>query len=143
MQRYIERMISGRFFAHLDREEARSESNLELIQSIETWPGAGNFSGWFAAHFKNRALNIYSSRAPEEQPVSRRPHVCETFARAPKSQCLWAFQLIAPIRSVSPTPSKRGQKSPKTLAIANSDSPVFAALRRTIRRKSAAAPPQR
>jgi DNA-directed RNA polymerase specialized sigma24 family protein len=69
MQRYIERMISGPFFAHLDREEARSESNLELIKSIETWPGAGNFAGWFAAHFKNRTLNIYGSRSPEEQEM--------------------------------------------------------------------------
>jgi hypothetical protein len=66
MQHYIAKMIAAPFFARLEREEARAEANLELIRSIETWPG-GNFSGWFAARFKSRVQAIYASRSNEEQ----------------------------------------------------------------------------
>ena len=66
LQRYIGKMIAAPFFAGLDREEARAEANLELIRSVETWPG-GNFTGWFAACFKNRVRKIYASRSAEEQ----------------------------------------------------------------------------
>jgi hypothetical protein len=68
MQHYIGKMIAGSFFAGLDREEARAEANLELIRSVETWPG-GNFTGWFAARFKNRVNAIYSSRSAEERAM--------------------------------------------------------------------------
>ncbi len=66
MQRYIGKMIAAPFFRNLDREEARAEANLELIHSIETWPG-GNFTGWFAARFTRRVRKIYRSRSPKER----------------------------------------------------------------------------
>jgi DNA-directed RNA polymerase specialized sigma24 family protein len=66
MQRYIGKMIATPFFRNLDREEARAEANLELIHSIETWPG-GNFTGWFAARFTSRVRTIYRSRSTEER----------------------------------------------------------------------------
>jgi hypothetical protein len=66
MQRYIGKMIAAPFFRNLDREEARAEANLELIHSIETWPG-GNFTGWFAARFTSRVRAIYRSRSAEER----------------------------------------------------------------------------
>ncbi|MGH2853092.1 MAG: hypothetical protein ACRDLF_02725 [Solirubrobacteraceae bacterium] len=66
MQRYIGKMIAAPFFRNLDREEARAEANLELIHSIETWPG-GNFTGWFAARFTSRVRAIYRSRSTEER----------------------------------------------------------------------------
>lgn len=68
LQHYISKMIAGPFFARLDREEARAEANLELIRSVETWPG-GNFTGWFAARFKNRVRTIYTSRSAEERTM--------------------------------------------------------------------------
>lgn len=68
MKRYIERVIAAPFFRDLDREEARAEANLELVQSAETWPG-GNFTGWFAARFTNRVREIYRSRSAEERAM--------------------------------------------------------------------------
>lgn len=68
LQHYIGKMIAGPFFAGLDREEARAEANLELVRSVETWPG-GNFTGWFAACFKSRVNAIYASRSAEEQTM--------------------------------------------------------------------------
>jgi hypothetical protein len=68
MQRYIGKMIATSFFRGLDREEARAEANLELIQSIETWPG-GNFTGWFATSFTHRVQAIYNSRSAEERAM--------------------------------------------------------------------------
>jgi hypothetical protein len=68
LQHYIGKMIAGPFFARLDRQEARAEANLELIRSIETWPG-GNFTGWFATRFQNRVHAIYASRSVEEQEM--------------------------------------------------------------------------
>jgi hypothetical protein len=68
LQHYIAKMIAGPFYARLDHEEARAEANLELIRSVETWPG-GNFTGWFAARFKNRVHTIYASRSAEEQDM--------------------------------------------------------------------------
>jgi hypothetical protein len=68
MEHYIGKMIAGPFFARLDREEARAEANLELIRSVETWPG-GNFTGWFAASFMSRVKAIYASRSAEEQGI--------------------------------------------------------------------------
>jgi hypothetical protein len=65
---YISKMITGPFFSGLDREEARAEANLELIRSIETWPG-GNFTGWFAARFQHRVQTIYASRSAEERKM--------------------------------------------------------------------------
>jgi hypothetical protein len=65
---YISKMIAGPFFAALDREEARAEANLELLRSVETWPG-GNFTGWFAARFKSRVQTIYASRSAEEREM--------------------------------------------------------------------------
>jgi hypothetical protein len=71
MQRYIGKLIAAPFFRDLDRDEARAEANLELLISIETWPG-GNFTGWFAERFLNRVRNIYRSRyaAERHQTVS-------------------------------------------------------------------------
>ncbi len=72
MKPYIAKMISAPYFAHLDPDEARSEANLALIRSAETWPG-GNFTGWFAAHFNTRVKEIYSSRSRTvewDQPLS-------------------------------------------------------------------------
>jgi hypothetical protein len=66
MQRYIGKLIATPFFRDLDREEARAEANLELLMSIETWPG-GNFTGWFAERFSNRVRNIYKSRSAAER----------------------------------------------------------------------------
>jgi hypothetical protein len=68
LQRYIGKMIVAPFFSNLDREEARAEANLELIRSVETWPG-GNFTGWFAACFKHRVSKIYASRSAEEREI--------------------------------------------------------------------------
>jgi hypothetical protein len=68
MKRYINKMIASRFFDGLDREEARAEANLELIHSIETWPG-GNFTGWFSARYTNRVRGIYRSRSGEERGI--------------------------------------------------------------------------
>jgi hypothetical protein len=70
MQRYIGKLIAAPFFRDLDRDEARAEANLELLVSVETWPG-GNFTGWFAERFLNRVRSIYRSRyAVERQTVS-------------------------------------------------------------------------
>lgn len=66
MQRYIGKMIAVPFFRDLDREEARAEANLELIRSIETWPG-GNFTGWFATRFTHRVQALYRSRTADER----------------------------------------------------------------------------
>jgi hypothetical protein len=68
LQHYIGKMITGSFFARLDREEARAEANLELIRSVETWPG-GNFTGWFSTRFQNRVKAIYASRSAKEQEM--------------------------------------------------------------------------
>jgi hypothetical protein len=68
MQRYINKMISSPFFIDLDRDEARGEANLALIQAIETWPG-GNFTGWFATCFKRRVQTIYASRSAAEKEM--------------------------------------------------------------------------
>jgi hypothetical protein len=65
MQRYIARLVARPFCARLDREEARAEANLELIESVECWPG-GNFTGWFAARFGHRIAARNESRALEE-----------------------------------------------------------------------------
>jgi hypothetical protein len=70
MQRYIGKLIAAPLFRDLDRDEARAEANLELLRSIETWPG-GNFTGWFAERFSNRVRSLYRSRhAAERQTVS-------------------------------------------------------------------------
>lgn len=70
MQRYIGTLIATPLFRDLDREEARAEANLELLRSIETWPG-GNFTGWFASRFTNRVRGIYRSRtAAERETIS-------------------------------------------------------------------------
>lgn len=68
MQPYIAKLSTKPYFAYLDRDEARAEANLELIQSIETWPG-GNFTGWFAACFRTRVRRIYSSRPVEQDAM--------------------------------------------------------------------------
>jgi hypothetical protein len=68
MPRYIGKLIAKPYFAYLDRDEARAEANLELIQSIETWPG-GNFTGWFAARFYTRVKEIYRSRPVEQDDM--------------------------------------------------------------------------
>jgi hypothetical protein len=70
MQRYIGKLIATPLFRDLDREEARAEANLELLRSIEAWPG-GNFTGWFASRFANRVRDIYRSRtAAERETIS-------------------------------------------------------------------------
>ena len=69
MKPYISKMIAGPFFNGLDREEARAEANLELLRSVETWPGGSNFTGWFAARFKSRVQTIYRSRSAEEREM--------------------------------------------------------------------------
>jgi hypothetical protein len=66
MERYINKMIAARFFSGLDREEARGEAYLELVRSIDTWPG-GNFTGWFSVRFTNRVKEIYRSRSNLER----------------------------------------------------------------------------
>jgi hypothetical protein len=68
MTHYIAKMIAGPFFSRLDPDEARAEANLELIRSIDSWPG-GNFTGWFAARFKHRVQQLYSRRRPEEDQM--------------------------------------------------------------------------
>jgi hypothetical protein len=68
MQPYIAKLVAQPYFAYLDRDEARAEANLELIQSIETWPG-GNFTGWFAARFSTRVKQIYRSRPVEQDEM--------------------------------------------------------------------------
>jgi hypothetical protein len=68
MKHYISKMIASSFFVDLDREEARAEANLALIQAIDTWPG-GNFTGWFATCFKRRAQAIYASRSASERAM--------------------------------------------------------------------------
>lgn len=71
LQVYIDKMISNPFFGHLDREEARAEANLELIRSIDKWPGGANFTGWFAARFQTTVRKIYASRPSEEDDMLR------------------------------------------------------------------------
>jgi hypothetical protein len=66
MQKYIAKMIAAPLFRDLDRDEARAEANLELVESVECWPG-GNFTGWFAHRFANRARAIYRSRCDDER----------------------------------------------------------------------------
>lgn len=68
LQHYIGKMITGSFFARLGREEARAEANLELIRSVETWPG-GNFTGWFSTRVQHRVKTIYASRSAKEQEM--------------------------------------------------------------------------
>lgn len=68
MQPYIAKLIAQPYFAYLDRDEARAEAHLELIESIETWPG-GNFTGWFAACFGTRVKQIYRSRPVEQDEM--------------------------------------------------------------------------
>ena len=68
MTHYISKMIASPFFIDLDREEARAEANLALIQAVDTWPG-GNFTGWFATCFKRRAQAIYASRSAAERAM--------------------------------------------------------------------------
>jgi hypothetical protein len=68
MQGYIGKLVATPLFQGLDREEASAIANLELIQSLETWPG-GNFTGWFAIRLKCRVLEIYRSRSAEERKL--------------------------------------------------------------------------
>ncbi len=68
MEHYISKMIASSFFVDLDREEARAEANLALIQALDTWPG-GNFTGWFATCFKRRAQALYASRSAAERAM--------------------------------------------------------------------------
>jgi hypothetical protein len=68
MTHYISKMIASPFFIDLDREEARAEANLALIQAVDTWPG-GNFTGWFATCFKRRAQAIYALRSVAERAM--------------------------------------------------------------------------
>ncbi|HEY2718004.1 MAG TPA: hypothetical protein VGI52_00130 [Solirubrobacteraceae bacterium] len=65
---YIAKTIAAPYFAGLDRDEARAEANLELIRSVETWPG-GHFTGWFAARFQRRVQEIYRSHPPHEREM--------------------------------------------------------------------------
>jgi hypothetical protein len=69
LQHYIGRMISNPFFGGLDPQEARAEANLELIPSVETWPG-GNFAGWFSNRCERRVRAIYRARAAEEREMA-------------------------------------------------------------------------
>lgn len=68
LEPYIAKTIAAPYFAGLDREEARAEANLELIRSVETWPG-GHFTGWFAARFQRRVQEIYRSHPPQEREM--------------------------------------------------------------------------
>jgi hypothetical protein len=68
MTHYVSKVIATPFFIDLDREEARAEANLALIQAIDTWPG-GNFTGWFATCFKRRVQAIYASRSAAERTM--------------------------------------------------------------------------
>jgi hypothetical protein len=68
MEHYIGKLIARPFCNGLEPEEARAEANLELIRSVETWPG-GSFSGWFAHGFDKRVKTIYASRTSEEREM--------------------------------------------------------------------------
>jgi len=68
MEHYIAKMLAAPLFRDLDRDEARAEAKLELMESVDTWPG-GNFTGWFAARFANRVKAIYRSRSAEEREM--------------------------------------------------------------------------
>jgi hypothetical protein len=68
MENYIAKMLAAPLFRDLDRDEMRAEANLELIQSIETWPG-GNFTGWFATRFANRVRSIHRARSNDEREM--------------------------------------------------------------------------
>jgi hypothetical protein len=67
MHNYIGKMIAAPLFRDLDRDEARAEANLELIESVDCWPGGENFPGWFAYRFVRRVLMIYRSRCEDER----------------------------------------------------------------------------
>jgi DNA-directed RNA polymerase specialized sigma24 family protein len=67
MHNYIAKMLTAKLFSDLDRDDARSEANLELIESIEEWQGGSNFAGWFAARFANRVRATYKARREEER----------------------------------------------------------------------------
>jgi DNA-directed RNA polymerase specialized sigma24 family protein len=62
LQRYIEKMISAPYFSRVDRDEARAEAYLELIDSAERWPGGPSFTGWFSISFERRIQALYRSR---------------------------------------------------------------------------------
>lgn len=66
MTNYIGKVIATPFFSNVDKEEARGEAHLALIEAVETWPG-GNFTGWFSACLINRIRKIYRSRLQKER----------------------------------------------------------------------------
>jgi hypothetical protein len=67
MEHYISTMIAGRAFAHLDREEARCQARLEVMESLESWPGGSNFMGWVSTRFERIAAQERKSREEEER----------------------------------------------------------------------------
>lgn len=67
MEPYIATMVANPFFARLDREEARGMARLEVMESLESWPGGSNFMGWVSKRFERLVMRLYAARALEDR----------------------------------------------------------------------------